>query len=245
LETHIQLLDAHQIMSGRCRGYVYWWHNGKLHWRRYVVPRDPRTPAQRRSRAAFGEASTAWSENQPLTEAQRDAWYAAAEMVKSRPRLGLSGFRTAQQHFVGSNSLKERWGLPLLLELPERERKHAKGGRQSQKAAPQAPELQRLKATSRDPRRAFTGPPPDLHREPNGRVPRPSALRVPIQVTHCQALARPSSERPQPPSRPFPVRCLCQVRFSNRFGSIGSPRASPTLTHVHRSARFRELWRGG
>jgi hypothetical protein len=73
LETHTQLLDARKIMSGRCRGYVYWWRKGKLHQRRYVIPRDPHTPTQQRSRAAFRNASKAWSENQPLTQAQREA----------------------------------------------------------------------------------------------------------------------------------------------------------------------------
>jgi len=102
LEAHKKLLEERKIMSGRCRGHVYWWQNRRLHWRRYVVPRDPRTPAQQRSRAAFGAASKAWSENQPLTQEQRDDWYAAAAKVKCRGRLVALGFRTAQQHSVGA-----------------------------------------------------------------------------------------------------------------------------------------------
>ena len=102
LKTHTQLLDEHKIMSGRCRGYFYSWWKGKLRRRRYVVPRDPRTPAQRRSRGAVCKASKAWSENQPLTRAQRDAWYAAAAKIEFRARLYTSGFRTAQQHFAGA-----------------------------------------------------------------------------------------------------------------------------------------------
>ena len=46
-------------MSGRCGGYVYAWRNGKVQPRRHVIPRDPRTPAQRRSRAAFAKTSKA------------------------------------------------------------------------------------------------------------------------------------------------------------------------------------------
>jgi hypothetical protein len=57
----------------------------------------------------------------PLTEEQRDDWSAAAAEVKCRHRLVAPGFRTAQQHFVGTNSLKARWGLPLLLEPPKGE----------------------------------------------------------------------------------------------------------------------------
>ncbi len=45
LEAHKQLLGSHQFMSGRSRGYVYWWHKGKLHKRRYVIPKDPHTPS--------------------------------------------------------------------------------------------------------------------------------------------------------------------------------------------------------
>jgi len=101
LGLHAKLLADGKPMSGRMRGFVYSFHHGRLHSHRYVVPRDPRTPAQRRSCAVFRKASKTWSENQPLTEAQRDAWYAAAAKVKCRPRLTPSGFRTAQQHFVG------------------------------------------------------------------------------------------------------------------------------------------------
>ena len=101
-ELHAKLVAEGKPMSGRMGAFVYSYYNGRLHWHRYVVPKDPRTPAQRRSRAAFGKASKAWSENQPLTQEQRDDWYAAAATVKCRPRLTLSGFRTAQQHFVGA-----------------------------------------------------------------------------------------------------------------------------------------------
>ena len=39
---------------------------------------------------------------------------------------------------------------------------------------------------------------------------RPSALRVPIQVVHCQPLTRPASERPHTP----PGHCRCGARSS-------------------------------
>jgi hypothetical protein len=55
------------------------------------------------------------SQHPPLTEAQRDARYTTAAKIKCQPRLGLSGFRPAGQHFVGSSSLEECCGLPLLL----------------------------------------------------------------------------------------------------------------------------------
>ena len=87
--------------------------------------KDPRMAAQQRSWGAFRAASKARSENQPLTEQQRDAWYAEAAKTRCTPRLDLSGVLTGQQHFVGRDSVKERWSLPLLSEPPVRERKKA------------------------------------------------------------------------------------------------------------------------
>src|ERR1039457_625983 len=66
-QLHAQLVTESKPMSGRCGGYVYYWAYGRLCWRVYVIPKDPRTAPQRRSRAAFGAASEAWSKNQPLT----------------------------------------------------------------------------------------------------------------------------------------------------------------------------------
>jgi hypothetical protein len=232
-------------MSGRMRGFVYSWHHGRLHWHRYVVPKDLRTPAQQRSRAAFGKASKAWSESQPLTEEQRDDWYAEAADIKCKPRLTLSGFRTAQQHFVGTNSLKERWGLPLLLKPPERERKNVECRMQNSEAAPEVPQQQGLNFTSWDRPRAYTRPLPDRCRAAKGHARRSSVLRVPTQVSHFQSLTRPSSERPQTSSRPLPVSCWCQARAAMRGGGMLSLRLFSALAHIPRTARFRELWRGG
>jgi hypothetical protein len=76
---------------------------GRQRWRRYVVPRDPRTPAQQRSRAIFTAVSRTWSADGALTDEQRDAWYAQGVKKRSRPRLGSSGKLTRQQDFVGRN----------------------------------------------------------------------------------------------------------------------------------------------
>jgi hypothetical protein len=91
LHLHAQLIAENKPMSGRAGGYVYYWAYGRLCWRRYVVPKDPRTEAQQSSRAAFGAASKAWSQNQALTEEQRDVWHAEAAKLKTRPRLAQSG----------------------------------------------------------------------------------------------------------------------------------------------------------
>jgi hypothetical protein len=222
LEMHTQLISKGKPMSGRIGGYVYWWRNGRQHWRRHVIPADPRNPVQRRSRAAFRAAAIAWSQNQPLTEEQRDDWYAAAAKIKCRPRLGTWGFRTAQQHFVGNNSLKERWGLPLLLEPPARETMTAERRMRNAKAAPQVSQPRALNPTSWDPRRACTRPPPGRHQGPKGHTGRRNALRVAIQAKHCQALTRDSSERPRPFTVPPPVQRRRPGCSATRLGIIAA-----------------------
>ena len=245
LETHKQLVGAHKIMSGRRGGYVYSWRNGKLHRRRHVIPKDPRTPAQRGCRDAFGKASNAWSQNQALTQTQRGAWHAAAAKIKSKPRLGTSGFLTAQNHFVGSSARKERWGFPLLLEPPARGRKDVGSNTQNTGIAPQAPQPQTFKLITWKRRRASAVRAPSQRHAAKGGTGMSNDLRVPIQVTNYQALTRPSSERPHTSSTPLPVQCLWSARSPSHFGSIFLPRWSSSLAQIRRTARFRELWRGG
>ena len=232
-------------MSGRRGGYVYSWHHGRLHWRRYVVPKDPCTLPQCRARTAFGTASKAWSANNTLTREQRDAWHAEAAKIKSRPRLGQSGPLTAQQHIVGTNSRKERWGLPLLLEPPTRGRKKAECRMHNTTFSAQVEQPQSLVRPTWQPRRACTRPVPDLPGAAKGRTGRRTVLRVPTQVEHYQSLTRPSSDRFLATSIPLPVYYRWLACSPPRIGSIGSPRPSSALAHNRRNARFRELWRGG
>jgi hypothetical protein len=107
--------------SDRWGQWVYYPRGNKQCRRRYVVPRDPRTPGQLRSRAALGAASKAWTESSRLTPADRQAWIAAGAKVQSRVRLGQSGPLTGQQHFVGRNCETAQLGLDLLLR-PEAKR---------------------------------------------------------------------------------------------------------------------------
>jgi hypothetical protein len=131
-------------MSGLLGEFVYYIHNGEQRWHRYAVPRDPRTAAQQRSRKAFGAAAKAWSQSEPLTEEQRDAWREAAAKIKSSPRLWLWGPLTGQQHFVGCNSVKERHGLALLLEPPGPGRKKEEGRMENAESTPQVQQYQEI-----------------------------------------------------------------------------------------------------
>ena len=222
-QLHAQILGERRPVSGRAGRYVYYWAYGRLCWRVYVVPNDPRTAVQRRSRAAFGAASKAWSESRLLTQERRRAWRTAAAKTRSAPRLAQSGRLTAQQNYVAQNSLKERWGLPLLLEPPSKGRKNAEGRRQKPESASQAQQHQ-VVAPSCIPHHAS---------------------RSPSQVQLPQPLTRPSSDRFPTASVSLPYPCRWAVRTPGGLGDHGLPRWSSTLLQIRPNARFRELWRGG
>jgi hypothetical protein len=103
--------------SGRDKNYVYYLRGRTLCRRRYVRPRDPRTPAQILARAAFGAASKMWSQNGRLREEQRQAWRGAGAKIQSRPRLFQSGPLSGQQLFVGRGSVLLRLGRELRLDV--------------------------------------------------------------------------------------------------------------------------------
>ena len=112
----MQILDI--PMSGRRGAYVFYMRRRKLFRRRYVVPRNVRTPARRRMRADFGAIAKAWAGR--LTEDQRRAWMASARTVISHPRLWQSGPLTGEMHFQGINSTRIRIGRDMVLWPPER-----------------------------------------------------------------------------------------------------------------------------
>ena len=73
-------------LSGRYRrrNLVFYRIRDGQYARRYVRPRDPRTPAQRRVRALLGALSRQW---RLLSQAQQWAWVGVAEAMLSRRRL--------------------------------------------------------------------------------------------------------------------------------------------------------------
>jgi hypothetical protein len=87
------------IRIGRCGDWVYYLLRGnKQCRRRWVRPKDPRTPAQLHSRALLSAASHNYSAR--LTDEERDACIAAAAKLQSRRRFGQSGSLTGQQYSV-------------------------------------------------------------------------------------------------------------------------------------------------
>ena len=87
--------------SGRWNDWVYYMRGKTQCCRRYVRPRDRRTPAQLRCRAALTAASKEWSHSRTLTEEERQACRIAGAKVKTRRRLGQGGTLTGQLYFVG------------------------------------------------------------------------------------------------------------------------------------------------
>jgi hypothetical protein len=116
LKQHARLLKEGKPMSGKSGRIVYYMDKGRQRWRRDVPQRDPRTFAQLRSRTVFAAASRTWSQGGPLTQEQRDAWYAEGAKTQSRPRLNQSGPLTGQQRFVGRNSTEARRRQAMLLD---------------------------------------------------------------------------------------------------------------------------------
>src|ERR1039458_8413667 len=83
--------------------------------RRYCLPANPRSPAQKHMRRGFGSFAPAWS--RVLTQAQREAWNVAGPKVQSKTRLS-SGPLTGQQLFQGLNSARFRIAAKMLLTPP-------------------------------------------------------------------------------------------------------------------------------
>src|ERR1035437_7218996 len=104
--------------SGRCGKFVFYMRGRRLYRRLYVVPRNVRTAARRRTRGAFGAISKAWS--QVLMEEQRRAWIVAGAKVESHPRLWQSGPLTGEMHFEGINRARSRIGAKMLPWPPKR-----------------------------------------------------------------------------------------------------------------------------
>ena len=97
--TIMKIIDVPQ--SGHLGTFISYRNRFGQFRRRYVVPKDPHSPAQMGVRSRFGRVSARW---RVLTDEQRVAWNAASGDVRSRSRLGKSGRLTGCQLFVKINS---------------------------------------------------------------------------------------------------------------------------------------------
>ena len=83
--------------------------------RQYVVPKDPKTPAQLRIRSNLGHIAARWRQ---LEEAQRQAWMLSGQDSKTRHRLGRSTRLTGCQFFLKINCTRAALGLPQFVTPP-------------------------------------------------------------------------------------------------------------------------------
>ena len=140
-----QCLDT-TIRSGRCGDWVFYLlPGGKQCRRRWVRPKDLRTPAQVRNRARFGTASRKYSAE--LTDQERDACIATGAKRRSRRRLRQSGPLTGQQY-----SVRREYAT------------NASGKVQNTRIPAKVPEPQRVTRPTWGPRRGTTRMPPEQHR---------------------------------------------------------------------------------
>jgi hypothetical protein len=79
--------------------------------RALVIPTNPRTSAQMGVRDIFSRVAKGW---RALTQAQREAWIAAAAQQQSKARLGQSGPLTGSQLYVKVNATLAQFGQPTV-----------------------------------------------------------------------------------------------------------------------------------
>lgn len=83
--------------------------------RQYVIPKDPKTPGQLRSRANMGRFSAYW---RVLTPEQSIAWRISGRSTLCRSLLGKASFLTGSQLFNKINCARAAIGLGMLMDPP-------------------------------------------------------------------------------------------------------------------------------
>lgn len=83
--------------------------------RQYVIPKDPKTPAQMRIRSNLGHIAPRW---RGLEQEQRNAWTLAGQDAETRRRLGRSAPLTGCQFFLKINCCRAALGLGQFVTPP-------------------------------------------------------------------------------------------------------------------------------
>ena len=236
-QLHDQLKKDGRPKSGRAGAYVYYMRKGRQCWRRYVVPKDPRTAAQRHSRAIFGTTSKTWSANESLTDEQRDAWYADGAKTRSRKRLGASGPLTGQQDFVGRNCAKGQRERSLRLEPRQPEKKKEESKAQKPELIAEAPQSQIVTQSTWGIRRAFAVVGRYRRRVPRGYARKGRNRRLTSQRAVSQWFTQSTWDRPQTNTRVPPGQCRRKTRSARGTGKHGSLKRPPRLGRIRVNAR--------
>jgi hypothetical protein len=83
--------------------------------RALVIPTNPRTGAQMLVRSRLAAITGQWRQ---LTDAQQEAWIAAAKNVSATPRTGTTGALTGSQLFTKINASLLLIGSPVVTDPP-------------------------------------------------------------------------------------------------------------------------------
>ena len=165
------------IRSGRCGDWVFYLlPGGKQCRRRWVRPKDPRTPAQVRNRARLAAASRKYSS--ALTDQERDARITAGAKLRSRKRLGQSGPLTGNQY-----SVRREYAANAARKV------------QNTQIPAKVPKPQKVTRPTWGPHRATTGVPPDQHRRVRRVTSRAQRPLVVPQVLQRQRVTRFTAKR--------------------------------------------------
>jgi hypothetical protein len=92
----VEMTPEGLMPRGRIGDVVFYKRNGRFFSRRYVIPRNPKTPAQMRQRERFRRAHEAWK----LLSEQEKAEYHARARILGR----YSGY----QLFMSENTKNEK-----------------------------------------------------------------------------------------------------------------------------------------
>ncbi len=233
---HAELRADGRLKSGRCGGYDYYVVNGKQRWRRHSIPKDPRTPAQQRSRLRFAAASKKWSEDGPLTEAHRDEWYADGAKRQSHPRLASSGPLTGQQNYIGRNCTRKQRDSEMLLRPRQREHEKAKNEGLRPELMTQVPQYQSITRSTSGTRRAHAVPAPSLRRVTRRYARKFKARGLMLQVPRLQRLPRSTSGRPRSNTGATREQHRWKAGSASVIGKIGALKHSPRQREARRNA---------
>ena len=243
-KLHDQLKKDGRPKSGRAGAYVYYMRKGRQCWRRYVVPKDPRTIAQRRSRAIFGSASKTWSADEFLTDEQRDAWYAQGAKTRSRRRLGSSGRLTGQQNFVGRNCAKGQRERGVRLEPLKREKNNRESKAQKPVLIAKASQSQIVTQSTWGTRRAFAVAGRCRHRVRRGYARKGNNQLLTSQRPVSQWFTQSTWDRPRTNTGAPSWQCRLKTLRARGTGESGSLKRPSGLGRVRVNAGYREQWRG-
>jgi hypothetical protein len=237
--------------SGRRAEWVFYMFHGKQCRRRYVVPRNPRTPGQLRSWAPFAAASKTWSHSNQLTDEQRGAWHAAGAKMQSHPRLGQSGPLTGQQHFVGRHCSRTAIREEMLCEPIERKAEKAEGSRKNAESkghragfTTQVPRTHRVTRQTSGTRWGCAGAALRRHLRRKASAAHGRASMGSSQTLQSQTVPRPTWERYRGSSGLLPGRCRWSRERPAGGSSVCAFRRPRILTAVRQNDHWWGLWHG-